>query len=130
MFFTTIHTIGRKSASSSHREGKPSAPMGRMGAMNCCHAPAGQTAQHSWWRSASGCIGSGTLLVLLPKCPMCIAAYLALFTGAAEAMPLAAHLRLIVEILFAVSSILLVRTARLHGYFSSGRRRTSTEVSG
>jgi hypothetical protein len=136
MFFPAIHTIGRKAASSSHKEGKPpaltgDAPTRAMRPINCCQAPVEGPAQHSWWRGASGCIGSGTLLVLLPKCPMCIAAYLALFTGAAEAMPLATRLRPIMEILFAASAILLlVRTARFHGYFPFGRRRTSSDVSG
>ncbi len=74
--------------------------------MNCCHAQTEQRPRHSWWRSASGCVGSGTLLVLLPKCPICIAAYLALWTGAGVAMPIAAHLRPLLEIVFVALMLL------------------------
>jgi hypothetical protein len=53
-------------------------------------------------------VGSGTLLVLLPKCPMCIAAYLALWTGASVTMPVAMNLRPMLAILFVVSTVLLL----------------------
>ncbi|HZU10491.1 MAG TPA: hypothetical protein VFA02_11375 [Pseudacidobacterium sp.] len=70
----------------------------------CCDA---QT-KCRWWRSAGGPISSGALLVLLPKCPMCIAAYLALWMGAGTAMSLVIHLRPLLEIVFAISVILLL----------------------
>ena len=78
------------------------------GAMHCCHALTGRRPQRSWWRSAGGCLGSGTLLVLLPKCPMCIAAYFALWTGASVAMPLATRLRPMLEMVFLALSVLLL----------------------
>jgi hypothetical protein len=53
-------------------------------------------------------VGSGTLLVLLPKCPMCIAAYLTLWTGASVAMPVAMNLRAMMAILFVASAVLLL----------------------
>jgi hypothetical protein len=53
-------------------------------------------------------VGSGALLVLLPKCPLCLAAYLTLWTGASVAMPVAMHLRPMVAILFFASTLLLV----------------------
>jgi hypothetical protein len=57
-------------------------------------------------------VGSGALLVLLPKCPMCIAAYLALWMGASAAMPVAAHLRVGLEIVFGLfAAVLLLRVA-------------------
>ena len=60
-----------------------------------------------WWQGTSGCVGSGALLVLLPKCPMCLAAYLTLWTGASVAMPVATHLRPMMAILFLASTLLL-----------------------
>ena len=60
-----------------------------------------------WWKSTSGCVGSGALLVLLPKCPMCIAAYLTLWTGAGVAMTVATHLRPMMAILLLASALLL-----------------------
>jgi hypothetical protein len=53
-------------------------------------------------------MGSGALLFLLPKCPMCIAAYLALWTGASVAMPIATHLSLLLEIVLIASLALLL----------------------
>jgi hypothetical protein len=76
--------------------------------MKCCHAHTKRKPQHSWWRSASGCVGSGTLLVLLPKCPMCIAAYLAMWAGASVAVPLATHLRPMLGIVCVSSAVLLL----------------------
>ena len=75
--------------------------------MNCCYAQTERKPRRGWWR-ASGCLGSGALLVLLPKCPLCIAAYVALFTGASAALPVAARVRPFLEILFAASLVLLV----------------------
>ena len=71
---------------------------------DCCTT----ATRRSWYRSASGCAGSGALLVLLPKCPLCIAAYLTLWTGAGAAMSIAMHLRPALEILFAASVLFLL----------------------
>lgn len=68
--------------------------------------------KRSWWRATSGCAGSGALLVLLPKCPLCIAAYLTLWTGAGAAMSIAVHLRPALEILFVASALFLVVRSR------------------
>lgn len=76
--------------------------------MNCCHVQTERKPQRSWRRRVSGCAGSGILLVLLPKCPMCIAAYLALWTGASVAMPVATRLRPLLEIVFVASVVLLL----------------------
>jgi hypothetical protein len=76
--------------------------------MNCCHVQTGRTPQCCGWRGASGAVGSGALLVLLPKCPLCIAAYLALWTGASVAMPVATHLRPLLEMVFAAWVVLLL----------------------
>jgi hypothetical protein len=77
------------------------------GTMTCCKVQTGRRPRHEWWRGTSGCVGSGALLILLPKCPMCIAAYLTLWTGASIAMPVAMHLRPMVAILFMASVCLL-----------------------
>ena len=76
--------------------------------MNCCHAQKERRPHRRRWRSMGGFTASGALLVLLPKCPMCIAAYLALRTGAGVAMPVATHLRPLLEIIFAASALLLL----------------------
>ena len=67
-------------------------------------------------------MGSGTLLILLPKCPMCIAAYLTLWTGAGVAMSVAMHLRPMLEILFIASALLLVVRAGRHGRAEKSQR--------
>ena len=79
----------------------------KAGPMGCCKAEMGRRVQVGRWRVTSSCVGSGALLVLLPKCPMCIAAYLALWTGAGVAMPIAMHLRPMTAVLFMASVFLL-----------------------
>jgi hypothetical protein len=74
--------------------------------LSCCHAQTGRGPQRSWWRSAGGGVSSGTLLVLLPKCPMCIAAYIALWTGAGVPLPIAMRLRPLLQIVFVISAAL------------------------
>ena len=76
--------------------------------MNCCHAETEQRVRRRWWSGASGCVGSGALLVLLPKCPMCIAAYFALWMGAGAAMPIAMRMRPLLEVVFVASVGLLI----------------------
>ncbi|HYP05316.1 MAG TPA: hypothetical protein VER03_03705 [Bryobacteraceae bacterium] len=54
---------------------------------------------------------SGALLLLLPKCPACVAAYLAVWTGVSLVMPLAAHIRSALAAMFVISlGLLLART--------------------
>jgi len=68
----------------------------------CCE---GQGIRRSLKRggNTAGWLGSAALLVVLPKCPACLAAYLALGTGLALSVPAAATLRLLLVALCAAS---------------------------
>ena len=70
--------------------------------MQCCEVQSPQRARPRWWRNASGCAGSGVLLALLPKCPLCMAAWLGLWVGASWATQLTHIIR---PLLFAVLAI-------------------------
>lgn len=76
----------------------------------CCGERAGSqgTKPARRWFGAGGCVGPGVLLVLLPKCPVCVAAYLAVFTGAGLAGPVAEYLRPVMGVVFAGSVIYIV----------------------
>jgi hypothetical protein len=47
-------------------------------------------------RRLAGWLLPGGLLVLMPKCPVCLAAYVAIFTGAGLSMAVAQGLRAVV----------------------------------
>lgn len=110
---------------------------GGSAAGRCCDhiaqdAPRGQRGGRAWRRggeaavlkrggeTAAWIISSATL-VLLPKCPACIAMYLALFSGVGISMAGAAGLRMALIVL-CVSSLLCLALLRLRRV-AAGRAR-------
>jgi hypothetical protein len=53
----------------------------------CCQRKAGRSVRLASW------VLPGGLLVLIPKCPACLAGYIALFTGLGIPLPVAGTLR-------------------------------------
>ena len=85
----------------------------------CCAIPRkGGKARRCF--GVGGSIGPGAMLLLLPKCPACVAAYLAVWTGAGLAGPVAEYLRPVLATIFVLSMMYLV-AGRLIGR----RRRLS-----
>jgi len=72
-------------------------------------------------RSLAGWLLPGGLLVLMPKCPMCLAGYVAIFTGAGLSVAVARGLRMAVIAAFAFSLLVFIRAL----FF---RKRTQGEV--
>jgi hypothetical protein len=63
----------------------------------------------------AGCLASAVVLTLLPKCPACLAAYVAIGIGVALSGPVAVHLRVTLVILCLGSmSYLGARALRRH----------------
>ncbi|HEX4964458.1 MAG TPA: hypothetical protein VF173_26820 [Thermoanaerobaculia bacterium] len=70
-------------------------------APNCCEiAPKTSRARRSL--DAAGYVVPSAILVLLPKCPACIVAYLAMGAGIGVTLSTAAHLRAILLVLCVV----------------------------
>ena len=69
----------------------------------------------SWWRRGgemAGWIIPSATLLLMPKCPVCLAAYVALFSGVGMSVASATHVRTSLLIL-CVSALLYLAMKRL-----------------
>ncbi len=89
---------------------------------DCCQSatrgPDNRSRPASPWRRAGGAarwIVPSVTLVLMPKCPVCLAAYVALATGIGLSLPVAAFLRmaLLVACLSALALVVGSRARRV-----------------
>ena len=97
-----------------------------MNARHCCHIKA--RADDNARRPASRLRGGGEIagwivptatLALLPKCPACVAAYLALATGIGISLPAATYLRAMLVVL-CVASLVFIAARRLRSLIARG----------
>jgi hypothetical protein len=71
----------------------------------CCISQSEKTPRRraSRWLDAVGWLLPATVLALMPKCPMCVAAYVALLTGLGLSLPAATAIRTTLIVLCAAS---------------------------
>jgi hypothetical protein len=65
----------------------------------------------------AGWIVPSATLALLPKCPVCVAAYVALATGIGISLPIATYVRAIL-VAMCVAALVFVTAKRLRGLFT------------
>jgi hypothetical protein len=90
-----------------------------------CHCEARERGMRARWEplkrrkaEIAGWIIPSATLALMPKCPMCLAAYVALFSGAGISMAGASVLRNCVLVI-CVGTLLGLAVRRLHCWFRS-----------
>jgi hypothetical protein len=75
----------------------------------CCENSRGPTFTRRWVEVGRWMV-PGAILALLPKCPMCLAAYVALWSGISLSLTVATTLRL--SLLFLSGGLILLLVAR------------------
>lgn len=106
-----------------------------MKARDCCQVKAragGQAGRPASRRGLAGEIAGwivpGATLALLPKCPVCVAAYVALATGIGISLPTASGLRTALMVLCVVALVFVAaRRGRIWLGRGVGRMRISQE---
>ncbi len=88
-----------------------------MNSAQCCRPHAGGLSRHS--RNVLGWLIPAAILGALPKCPVCIAMYIALGSGIGIPLSTAAHIRMLLIVLctaslalFALRQIRLIQNRR------------------
>ena len=97
--------------------------------MSACCGAAGGRKTPTWLRGAREILAwalPGAVLVSVPKCPACLAAYVALWTGLGLSLSTATYLRWVLLFLCAASLLLLAvsRLGRFGAFFSYFRKET------
>jgi len=93
-----------------------------MNTRHCCSKAGRADSHRSAWgrrRELARWIVPGATLALLPKCPACLVAYVALATGLGISVSAAAHLRTLVIIL-CVGTLAFVAASRLRRFMARG----------
>lgn len=99
--------------------------------MSTCCADANNRKTATWMRSIRETFAwlvPSAILVLLPKCPVCLAAYVALGTGISLSLPIAAALRWAMFLLCIASLLFLIlnRFNRVTAIFNHSRKETKS----
>jgi hypothetical protein len=89
--------------------------------MSCTNCAATNRPAKRTFARAARTILPGIVLALMPKCPACIVAYAAIFTGLGISLTVATFLH-VGLIVLCIACILLFATMTVLGWFASKRR--------